>query len=208
MKSKLFFVIALAWLLAGCGVNPIDQAEAEAIKMQAEQDALDQVQERERATGIYMLDQAEREQTSEARVQAGRRVATAAGYAGAVAVAVVILGAGAGFALAAVETGRAAGRVAMVRANLIPLDRVTRQFPLLLSYAGKGCYTLTDANTGATMRLDTRSEPDRQLIATAGAVRLAGVVATEARRSTDAAGLALYNPVVIGAEVIGAEVEK
>jgi len=198
--NKYIVASLLILIMAACSPDPRDQAEAEQIVMEAEQNAADQEQERQQAAETYALELQEKQATSASRVQAIQTITKVTSIAGAIGLAVVILSAGFGFGLAFVGSGKAAARLAMVRANTLPLDKVTRSFPAVFSYVGRGRYTLTDPNSGATHFLDTRNEPDRQLISVLGAVRLAGVVAQEARKSSDPAGLAVYQPVVISGE--------
>jgi hypothetical protein len=81
------------------------------------------------------------------------------------------------------------------------MDVKTRTFPALY-YEGKGIFTVANLSTGEVMKLDTAKAADRQMIATLGAVQLAGMVAYEARQHKgDPTGVAMVgtNPVVIGA---------
>jgi len=114
------------------------------------------------------------------------------------------------FSWGAIGIGRATGQAAWVRANLIAMDQQTRQFPIYIQHIGNGKFTLTDMNTGMVQPLDIRNAADRQLIAAAGAVRLAGAVAHEARlaKNSDSTGVAIVGtrPVVIGARMDGLEV--
>jgi hypothetical protein len=103
---------------------------------------------------------------------------------------------------------------AETRATLIYLDEKTRTFPLLQHIHGER-YLVHDPNTGGTSVLDMNNPVDRQLIASNGAVRLAGVVAREARQAEDATGVSLATnvPVIDAAEindqlVVGSDVAK
>lgn len=197
---KTIYLAVFLLLVSACAPDPRDQAEATQIIMEAEQDAANQVQERQQEADTYTQELLERQATSETRIKAIQMITRSSSIAGSIAVFITIIAAGIGFGWAFIGSGKAAARFATVRANILPLDKETRSFPALLSYAGHGRYTLTDPNSGATHYLDTRNAPDRQLISILGAVRLAGVVAQEARKSSDPAGLAVYNPVVISGE--------
>ena len=116
------------------------------------------------------------------------------------AICVGFLATGAGYSIAAVETGRAVGRAAVVRANLISLDKVTRQYPVYLQYQAAGRYALVNPNTNSVTMLDTRSELDRQMIAAVSGVQIAGVIAQEARKSKDPAGISIMKPPIVHAQ--------
>jgi hypothetical protein len=60
-----------------------------------------------------------------------------------------------------------------------------------MSYLGAGRFSLGNPNTSGVMLLDSRSPGDRQMIAAAGAVQLAGTVAREARRSREPEGVSI-----------------
>jgi len=194
----LFLALLLALLLAACAPDPRNQADANRTEALTVQDAADREQARKQAAALGDLELQQAQAVSGEVIAARARLIRWASYAGSVALAALILAAAAGLSWGAVGTGKAAARLVTVRANLIPLDEQTRQYPLFLAYQGKGRYTLTNANTGSVTLLDTRRDPDRQLITAAGAVLLAGVVAREARRSTDPAGVAIVKPAIIG----------
>ena len=110
--------------------------------------------------------------------------------------------------------GEATVLIAQTRAALIHLDEKTRTFPLVQHIRGDR-YLLHDPNTGGTSVLDMNSPVDRQLIASSGAVRLAGAVAREARQAEDATGVSLATnvPIIDAAEtegqlVVGSDVAK
>jgi hypothetical protein len=198
VKRWVVLVMVLAWVLVGCAADPRNQADAYKTRIIAEQAAADRVQLRAAAGQAAALAQAEQEQTSAARVAAEARLITWLAVAGSLAGSLAVIGLGVGLAVSFVGAGRGVYRLAEVRACLIPLAENTRQFPLILAYTGRGRYSLANPNTGGVALLDTRRDDDRQLIAAAGAVQLAGSVAREARRSDDAAGVVpAVNPTVI-----------
>lgn len=92
--------------------------------------------------------------------------------------------------------GEAAVLAAQTKAALIHLDEKTRTFPLVQHIHGER-YLLHDPNTGGTSVLDMSCPADRQLIASSGAVRLAGAVAREARQAEDPTGVSLATNVPI-----------
>ena len=96
--------------------------------------------------------------------------------------------------------GEAVVLAAQTHAALIHLDEKTRTFPLLQHVHGER-FLVHDPNTGGTTMLDMNNPVDRQLIATSGAVRLAGVVAREARQADDPTGVSIATNVpIIGAD--------
>jgi hypothetical protein len=128
------------------------------------------------------------------RAAATARILRWTSTAGGAALAILIVSAALGGALGLVGAGKASARYANVRANLIPLDEGTRQFPLFLQYQGKGRYALANPNTGSVTMLDSRREPDRQMIRAMAAVVLYGAIGREARLSKDPAGVAIIQP--------------
>jgi hypothetical protein len=197
---KKFFILALlALALVSCSPDPRMQADADATRLKSEQDAADQEQARAQDADRFAIEQDERQATSDAWVEAYNSFVTVGMAFFNLFIAVSLLGLSIGTVIALVGVGRAAANAAWVRSNIIGLDPVTRQYPLFLQRVDKGIYTLTDMNTGQVRRLDIRDNGDRQMIAAANALRLAGTVAHAARLSDDAAGVAMVgtNPVVV-----------
>lgn len=191
--------LVIGLLLAGCATDPRNIAEAEQIRLEAQADARARAQELAQQQRQFELHQAQAEAVSDQLTESWMGFIRWVGYALTAAAVVFVLAAAVGLSVGTVGAGRAAGELAHVRANLIPLDVKTRQYPLYLQHIGHGRFTLTDANTGQVKMLDVRDSGDRQLIATAGAVRLSGAVAYEARRSRDPEGVAMIgtNPAIV-----------
>jgi hypothetical protein len=204
MQKAVFVLVVLGgMLLSGCAVDPRNVADAEAIKLKASEDSLDRQAARIQAADSHALALQEAEGIQAARVGALRLFYQAAGLAG----SLVVLGLAAGLALCSVGIGRGVARSALLRSDLVPLAKSTRQFPLVVQYSGRGRFSLVNPNTGAVLMLDSRRSEDRQLIAASGAVQLAGVISAEAARSNDAPGVAMVRPVVVGAKTPRLEVE-
>lgn len=202
--KKLLPIIFLLLLITACAPNPVKEAQGYQIKEQADQDALNQSQQRQQDQQLHeiqiqqlQLEEQHREATAKEWRAGLNRMIHYGFIFGTIGVCVSLLALAFAFSYSSIGTAKAFARAAEVRANLIPLDRVTRQFPLVLQYIGRGKVSLTNINTGETLLLDTRNEPDRQLIATSGATQIAGVIASEARQSTDPAGVAIVQPPVI-----------
>jgi hypothetical protein len=104
------------------------------------------------------------------------------------------------FATATEGISTALVRAAEVKANLIYLDERTRQYPVFLQYLGQGKFSLVNPNVNAVLMLDTRSEPDRQMIAAMGATQYAGALAREARQSDDPTGVSMIQAPIVDAK--------
>jgi hypothetical protein len=205
--KKVLILFAVALALFGCMPSPQDVAEADVMRVEARQAELDAIQAREQLARMneIELENALREQElKDAALENAKAAAARAAYWGGLALTVslviVFLSVGASAGIAIYGSGRAFARAAMVKANLIYLDKATGQFPLVLEYAGKGLVTLTDPNTNTTLLLNTRNEPERMMIQTAGAVRHVGVLAAAASKSKDPTGMAMIQPLIIDAE--------
>jgi hypothetical protein len=203
MKRVLIF-IAVALMLFGCIPDPKDAAEADVLRTEARQAELDAIQAREQKIKLdeIIVQDAEREQLvkdaglANAELTAAR-VAYWSGLALTVSLVLMILTFGASASVAMYGTGKAVARAAMVKAQLIYLDKTTGQYPLVLEYAGKGIVSLTDPNRKYTIMLDTRNEPDRLMIQTAGAIQHVGVLSSAASKSKDPTGVAMIQPWII-----------
>jgi hypothetical protein len=178
MLRRLTVLCCLALLLAACAPDPRDAADAYRTTLLADQQAADQAQAR-------AMRQEEWERTLPKRLEA----LNWALLIGSISLCVFLATAAIGGSWAAIGAGRAAARAAIVRANLIPLDAATRQFPLLLNYLGRGRYSLVDPNTEMVTLLDTRQPADRDKFRQMGMVKLAGVVAQEAGKHAGTANI-------------------
>jgi hypothetical protein len=205
--KKVLVLLVVALALFGCMPSPLDVTEADVLRTEARQAELDAIQAREQKAlmnEIELADALREQELKDAALENAKAAAARAAYWGGLALTVslviVFLSVGAAAGIAIYGSGQAIARAAMVKANLIYLDKATGQFPLVLEYAGKGLVTLTDPNTGATLLLNTRNEPERMMIQTAGAVRHVGVLSAAAGKSKDPTGMAMIQPLVIDAE--------
>jgi hypothetical protein len=186
MKKRIsIFVFVLIGLFAvtGCTVDPRRAAAAYETMLVADQYAADKTQARDQAQDLHELD-VQHKQAIAAEWEAGmnkviRTCAIVAQYS----FALVIIAASAGLSWAAVGTGKAWARFVDVRANLIRLDPITRQFPQLIQYVGKGRFTISNLNVDSTRLLDTRQDADRQMILGMSNTQYAGALAHESRLS-------------------------
>lgn len=202
--NRYFLLMVAALLLAACQPDPRKEAQAFQIREQAEQDALNQEQNRAQDEELHDL------QVQELQVQQGHREATAQKWREALNTGISLVKWPMIFALAyailslahAISVGsrgiaQAMVRAAEVRANLIGLDPDTRQFPLLVQPLGRGRFAAFNPNTNSVLILDVRNEPDRRMIQAAGAVQYVGALASEAKQSSDPAGVSIITAPLI-----------
>jgi len=205
--KKFMFLLLVSMVLIGCSPNPKDVAKAEVMRSEAQQSALDATRAREQQIKLDEIEiqNAEREQAVKEAALANKKHAREmvtywSGIAITISLVIVILTLGASGSIAIYGSGRAFARAAMVRAQLIYLDKNTGQFPLVLEYAGKGIVSLTDPNTNTTLLLNTRNEPDRLMIQSVAAIRHVGILANASSRSKDPTGVAMVQPLIIDSE--------
>ena len=180
---KLLLWMFLVMTLAACAPDPRDVADAYATTIQADQSAADA--ELARIEKQRQADyEAQRKEAAAAEVDAG--IKTFVGYATFAAVLVLIAFA-VSLSIMLRDIGRGAGLAAVtamdLKARLIPLDPVTRQYPLLLQSIGKGQFSLTNPNTDSVLILDTRKDADRLMILSMARTQATGSLAREARLS-------------------------
>ena len=207
MKRFLIILLLLMFITA-CSPDPRKEAEAYATRIQADQDALNQQQTREHTEEVYDL------QMQQAQLEQGHRAAIAQEWrnglntmlhigfwfaTAALCFTIFMTARSVNTAVSIASEGLATAMVrrAEVRANLIPLNPKTRLFDGYLQYLGQGRYAALNLNTNSVLLLDTRSEPDRQMIQTMGAVQYAGALAQEARQSTDPASVSIIQPPIV-----------
>ncbi len=209
--SLLILMVCAFMTITACAPDPRKDAQAEQIRSEARQNALNQQQARQQKAALDAV------ALQNAQLEASQKQATAqawsAGWNMTLKFAFYVFTAGVcyvlfmasrsiatSFATASEGLSTAIVRKAEVRANLIALDPVTRQYPIYLQYLGNGRFSAVNLNVNAVLMLDTRSEPDRQMIAAMGATQYAGALAREARQSNDPAGMAMINAPVIDAK--------
>lgn len=206
MNRKTLLVVGSLLLmgLAACAPDPRKEAQAFQIREQAEQDALNQTQNREQKEALHEIalkdlevQQGHREATAKewrlglnTMIRYGFWFATAALCFALFHLARAVSRAGTGLADAMV-------RAAEVRANLILLDPTTRQYPLLVQPLGRGKFVALNPNTNSVLMLDVHNAPDRQMIQAMGAVQYAGALASEARQSHDPGGVSIIQTPLI-----------
>lgn len=207
----MLILLVLTVLLAACQPDPRREAEAYATRSQADLEAANAEQARQQSEELHQVEM------QKAQIDLETKQATADSWRHgvnlffrvvfwfAIAAVCYTLFVGAqktvdAYGKVTAGVGDAIVRAATVRANLIQLDVKTRQYPVFLNYIEKGKYALVNPNTNSTILLDTRNEPDRQMIASVSGVQIAGMIGYEARKSNDAASIALISPPIVEAQ--------
>lgn len=189
---RIILLMLTVLLLAACAPDPRSVAEADATTRQSQEEALDAQQARNQEAVRFALQQRQAEELSAEWIKAWSSFVTVFMWTATISAVIGLLALATGFSFMAVNTGRAVGQAALVKANLIYMDKNTRAYPLFLQHTGQGKFTLTDMTTGLIRELDIRDKGHRDLIAGANMARLAGVVAFEARHHrTDPGGVFL-----------------
>jgi len=200
-KIKTVLLILLIFALSACELdNPRADADAYQTRLLAEVAATATAQSTEIERQNAMID-LENRRARQAELQfAWQRLIYTAGLVAMPVVGYVLIYLGKTTVSTAQGLSEAAVLAAQSRANLIHLDEKTRTFPLVQHIHGER-FLLHDPNTGSTTTLDMSQAADRQLIATSGAVRLAGAVAREAKESDDPTGVSIATNVpIVGAD--------
>jgi len=202
--KKVLPIILLLILVSACAPDPRKEAEAYATRIEADQNALNSEQNRQHAEQLHQFDLQRRamDQENQKAIQPQWQLAlNRAIWGGSITLIIVVC-----FSVVSVTrtinqtvegVGAAFVRRADVGANLIQLDRVTRQFPLFIQHVHGDKYALHNPNAGSVVMLDVSNPADRQMIATSGATQIAGVIAQEARQSTDPSGVSIIQPPIV-----------
>lgn len=204
MKILLPIILLFLLTLPACAPDPRKDAEAYKIRLEADQSVLTEEQNRQHAQELHDLqmqqltmDQEDRKAWQGQWQLAGSRAI----WLGSITIILALCFSVLVITRVTTKTIRGVGaalvRKADVSANLVKLDRATRQFPLLVQHVHGTRFAVHNPNTGSVIMLDMASAADRQLISTAGLTQLAGVIAQEAARSQDPAGVSVIRPPVV-----------
>ena len=196
-------------LLTSCSPDPRREAQAFQIREQAEQDALNQARNRAHADELNLIQVKQSQAIAQETIAAWKRSIKYTSIFGTISACIVLISLSISFSYSSFRFAQAAARRADIQATLVQLDPTTRQFPLVLQHVHGTRYALHNPNVGSVLMLDENNPADRQLIATAGATQIAGVIAQEARQSIDPAGVAIIQPPIVdvrdGALTVGAK---
>lgn|SRR4030067_2726556 len=201
--KKLIPVIFIIIVMSACTPDPRKEAQALAIRLEAEQKAANEIQNRQRAEDLHQFQLqslAMDQENSRAIQQQWQLALNRAIWIGSLTIILSVC-----FAIISVTRttnktiagiGMAMVRRAELSASLVKLDPITRQFPLVIPIHN-GRWAAFNANTEFVRLLDENNPSDRQMIATSGATQIAGVIAQEARQSADPAGVAIIQPPIV-----------
>ncbi|MCE7858407.1 MAG: hypothetical protein DYG86_01320 [Chloroflexi bacterium CFX2] len=206
MNKKLLVLLLAVFMLSACAPDPRKEAQAFAIESEAQQKALDQEQARTQDEELHnIVVQQEEVELQKERANAAVWVRIADTFITSLIALLLV-----GLTAVVYEVSRTAKGIgnAMViaaetRANLIPLNPTTRQYPLFIKHVSGHRFAVHNPNTGSVILLDERNEADRQMIASVAQVQVSGVLASEARQSNDPAGMAMIRPPMIDVKADG-----
>jgi len=188
MKQKIILCVLIILGMSACGPDPVDEAKAYKIRTETDTQAAQELAALEQQKRLddqqYEIDQA-----IKADQIATQKVILWALTIGIIAsLGVLAFHALKAWRVLSAGLARAAVQAAEVRSLLIPMDPVTRSYPLIPVYNGKGLFSVTNANTGDTMLLDTRNEADSRLINMFTRLQLTDIVATKQQGAFRVAG--------------------
>lgn len=180
MKRAALYIL-LAFALWSCAPDPRREADAFATRQAAETQAAQAAQELAQDAEAHQLFM---DRANDVSVWISRVMITAT-ISGMVVIAVAGVSLALGMAMVFVGGGYGIARRNITMPNRIPLDPITRQFPLLPVYMGNGKYSLTDPNTGNVLMLDTRTKSDALMVKSAFSIRHDGLIASRISHKPD-----------------------
>jgi hypothetical protein len=204
--KKLFPLIALVVFVFLSSCNPFaageirERAKADQIAAQTLQESLNQEQVRKFAEDqhAFEVQEAARVQTiKDSVVETAKQTANLIVRVGGFILLVSVCTLALGTTLTVNSTLKGIGEAAVIAANiqarLIYLDEKTGHFPVFV-YEGHGKGTLVNSNVQGALPMDTRHEPDRQMIANSGAAIVTMLATNAAAKSEDPAGVSVFRP--------------
>src|SRR5688572_18474020 len=127
---RFFFACILTVILISCSPDPRKEAQAVQIREQAEQDALNQEQQRAHAEQLQQIYVQQQQAIAQETIAAWKRSIKYISIFATIAICLALIPLAVSFSYASFRLAMATARRADVRANLIQLDPATRQFPL------------------------------------------------------------------------------
>ena len=187
-RLVVLVVLGIGLLVSGCAPDPGLEADAQRTLAITAQDVAD----REQARAIQL---AQEQAAAERRNRIADALTAGLVFGGSFAAACLVISAGIGGGIALVGIGQAVRQAAMFRAGWVPLDKETRQYPLLKQWVtedgkkllsfGKGVWMLSNPNDGSVIGFDERRDGDKQKIAGMIAAQTVGIVATASQKASD-----------------------
>lgn len=178
MKRVVILIIAML-SLAACAPDPRREADAYATRAKADAQSAAMSQALTQDSEAHDLLMA---QTREASVWISTMMMTTL-IASMFTVFVALASLGIGLSFVFIGAGVATAKRNMTMPNQIKLNPVTRQFPLLPIYIGKGKYSLTNPNDNSVLLMDTRNPADSLKVKGMYATQHDGALAYQARLS-------------------------
>lgn len=201
MKRYLFISIFIITLLSSCAPDPRREADAYATRTEAEQRAADETQARQNKEQVhtYWMDNFIAWQ---ANIQnAVQRFVNTVAWVAPFTAFVWMIGLGVAGVHVMLATSKAYSVWANNKANLISLDKSTRQYPLFITRTGKNVIAITNPNDNSVMLLDENKPADRQKILAMANVQYAGALAQEAVKSENPGEVTqIYPPRIVDVE--------
>ena len=209
IMNKLLLLFALIFILSACAPDPRNAADAQATLINSQQAALNDAQQRSILADQHAIQMQQAQAQLSTQIAAHDRLIVWTSDAGAAALASFILACAAIIIMNLITASKAAKvytmRRAEVKANLISLDPVTRQYPLLITFQ-KGIFFLANPNIGQVLQLDTHNKADRQAISACAQVQTAGILAAAASHSKGPQDISRILPTIIDAKESGLQV--
>lgn len=199
VKALVLVVVLLGLVLAGCGADPRDAADARRTDAITAQDVAD----RELARQLKAEQEA-------ARSKRWNKVADAltagAVFGGKIAMGLVTLAGGVAVSITLIGLGQAASKAANFRADWVPLDKTTRQYPQIRQWVsedgrkllnfGKGVYLMGNLNDGSVTAFDEGKPADKQKVAGMISAWNVGLVSDASKSAADSSseGVSMIAP--------------
>jgi hypothetical protein len=210
---KGLLVAMVMILLAGCAPSPMDYADADAIRSESEQKALDAMQSRQQGKERHEVEMDQAQFWAEVRASTlystkamANMLVKSVGCCLIAALCVAILGMGWTVKEMSIGLGTVAVQAAEVRAGLIHMDKSTRTFPAFMDVKQvHGSRYVAMLASGQVLKLDVARPADAMLVMALAQTSAVGAAMQEMRTANNAEGMAMFQPDLIDANVRGLE---
>ncbi len=176
---RVIIIALLAFALSACAPDPRREADAYATHKQADEQAAAQEQARAQKAETYDLWMSHLREVSQWISTMMMTSMVAAMFT----VFISLSSLGIGISIIIVSASISTAKRNLARPNLIRLDPITRQYPLLITKISDGKYTLSNPNTESVTMLYDRNPADRMMIQAMSATQHDGALAYQARMS-------------------------